>query len=689
MTDGQAALSEALATVAAQPTAENWWQLGNVYADLARWPEAIAAYDRGLLLHPTAPQWHFKRGYALAANHQVPEAIAAYERAIALDPNFAKPKINLAILWADTERQAEAAQLLQEAIALEPNWPQPYVNLAVLWIRYGRWAEAEALLQKALQLNPRYAGALTNLGNLYVQQERYAEAEQVLTQALDLDPHHGLAHWNFSVYLWQVHRHDHAQRRAAAQRYREQVPDDLRATIQYASVCMDSGLGDEAAAQIPLIEAGMAQPRAPWDILYQSFVYALPHLRDDRPRNSATCRTIGQNYRVQTLQPLVNALPKGTPGRGGGEKLRLGFLSPSLGAHAIGWLCRDWWPALAERVEALYVYAYGHAAESPLLNHYRHYSTAYRFYPERGAIPTVTGILADMAADRLDVLIDTEANLQPLHPLVWLTRPAPLTVSWLGFDAPYLSADHYWLGDWQTHPPAAEPFYVEKLARLPHAHIACGGFDGDPVAPGTLRQSLNLDPEAVVFLSVAAARKLNEATIEAQLRILQRVPHAVLVRKGFGDRSVVTALYTEKAKELGVDPDRLRVLPAAPTEAAHRAWYGVADVVLDSYPYNGGTNNLEALWFERPLVTLCGQQSFARMGYSFLHTLGIAEGVAHSWEEYVAWGETLGRDRDLRIHLQERLRQAKDPATLSPLWNVDQFAADFVAVLSGLLATLP
>ncbi|MFQ3679818.1 MAG: tetratricopeptide repeat protein, partial [Pseudanabaenaceae cyanobacterium] len=634
MTEEQAALAAAQAAVVVEPTAVNFWHLGNAYGELNQWSAALDAYDRGLALAPDDPQLHFKRGYALAALHQIPAAIAAYERAIALDPNFAKPKINLAILWVDTERQADAVRLLQEAIALEPNWPQPYANLAVLWIRYGRWAEAEALLQKALTLNPQYAGALANLGDLYMQQERYAEAEQVLTQALTLDPHHGLAHWNFSVYLWQVHRQDHARRRAAAQRYRELVPDDLRATIQYASVCMDSGLGGEAAAQIPRIEAGMAQLGAPWDILYQSFVYVLPHLRDDRPRNSATSRAIGQAYRTQSLQPLVAHLPKSEPGRPSGPKLRLGFLSPSLGPHPIGWLCRGLWPALAERVEALYVYAYGQAAESPILAHYRRYSTAYRFYPERGAIPTVTGMLTDMAQDRLDVLIDTEANLQPLHPLVCLARPAPLTVSWLGFDAPYLSADHYWLGDWQTHPPDADPFYVEKLARLPHAHIACGGFDGDPVPPDTLRQSLNLAPETVVFLSVAAARKLNDETVAAHLRILQRVPNAVLVRKGFGDRQAVTALYTAQAEALGVDPDRLRVLPPTPTEAAHRAWYRIADVVLDSYPYNGGTNNLEALWFERPLVTLCGQQSFARMGYSFLHTLGIAEGIARSWEEY-------------------------------------------------------
>ncbi|NJK59488.1 MAG: tetratricopeptide repeat protein, partial [Oscillatoriales cyanobacterium SM2_1_8] len=572
MADGQAALQAAQEAATAEPTAANFGQLGEAYGELNQWPEAIAAYDRGLSLQPDDPQLHFKRGYALAAAGQIPAAIVAYERAIALNPNFAKPKINLAILWVDTERQADAERLLQEAIALEPEWPQPYANLAVLWIRYGRWPEAEALLHKALQLNPRYAGALAHLGHLYIEQQRYAEAEAALGQALECDPQHRLAHWNFNVYHWRVHRQDYPRRRAIAQAYREQLPDDLQATAHYAHVCMESGLGAEAAAQIPTIEARLG-PDAPWETLYQSFAYALPHLRDDRPRNSATYRAIGQAYRTQSLQPLVARLPKSAPGRPSSPKLRLGFLSPSLGPHPIGWLCQALWPALTERVGSLYVYAYGDGAGDPLTEHYRRYSTAYRVYPLRGAIPTMTAMLTDMARDRLDVLIDTEASLQPWHPPIWLSRPATHTVSWLGFDAPYLSADHCWLGDWQTHPPDADPFYVEKLLRLPHAHIACGGFDDDPVPPAALRQSLNLDPAAVVFLSVAAARKLNDETIAAHLRILQRVPNAVLVRKGFGDRQAVTALYTAQAEALGVDPKRLRVLPPAPTEAAHRAWY--------------------------------------------------------------------------------------------------------------------
>ena len=107
-------------------------------------------------------------------------------------------------------------------------------------------------------------------------------------------------------------------------------------------------------------------------------------------------------------------------------------------------------------------------------------------------------------------------------------------------------------------------------------------------------------------------------------------------------------------------------------------------MLLDSYPYNGGVHNLEALWFGLPLVTRAGEQFAARLGYSLLQTLEISEGIATSWEEYVTWGERLGGDRALRQDLRDRLARSRQPESLSPLWNPRQYAEDFYALLERL-----
>ena len=113
--------------------------------------------------------------------------------------------------------------------------------------------------------------------------------------------------------------------------------------------------------------------------------------------------------------------------------------------------------------------------------------------------------------------------------------------------------------------------------------------------------------------------------------------------------------------------------------------YQIADIFLDSYPYNGGTHNLEALWFNLPVVTHKGEQSFARMGYSFVQAIGINEGVANNWDEYIAWGVRYGLEPELRSSVRHYLIDSKDPANLAPLWNPQKLAQDMYNLFQNLM----
>jgi predicted O-linked N-acetylglucosamine transferase (SPINDLY family) len=93
-------------------------------------------------------------------------------------------------------------------------------------------------------------------------------------------------------------------------------------------------------------------------------------------------------------------------------------------------------------------------------------------------------------------------------------------------------------------------------------------------------------------------------------------------------------------------------------------------VLLDTYPYNGATTTLEALWMETPVVTKVGQQFAARNSYSMLINAGIQSGIAWSDAEYVEWGIKLGRDLKLRQQVSWDIRRHKKQA---PLWNNHQF----------------
>ena len=136
---------------------------------------------------------------------------------------------------------------------------------------------------------------------------------------------------------------------------------------------------------------------------------------------------------------------------------------------------------------------------------------------------------------------------------------------------------------------------------------------------------------------------------------------------------MIRNLFGKIAAEEGVSLDRLRFLPGVRDEVTHRANLAIADIVLDTFPYNGATTTLEVLWMGIPMVTQVGQQFAARNSYTFMLNAGIDEGIAWSQAEYVEWGIKLGLDRDLRDKIAGKLRSGR---TTAPVWNAKQFTLD-------------
>ena len=157
------------------------------------------------------------------------------------------------------------------------------------------------------------------------------------------------------------------------------------------------------------------------------------------------------------------------------------------------------------------------------------------------------------------------------------------------------------------------------------------------------------------------------------------------MQKGVGDSEVIRGLYKEVCEAEGVGLYRLKFVDMAKTEEEHRDIYKCGDVVLDSFPYNGGSHSLEALWFNVPLVTRKGEGGMSRMGYSLLKNLGIESGIASSWDEYVEWGVKFGKDASLRNSVREKLMKSKQADCLAPVWNPQKFAVDMLAIFEGLV----
>ncbi|MBW4466102.1 MAG: O-linked N-acetylglucosamine transferase, SPINDLY family protein [Pegethrix bostrychoides GSE-TBD4-15B] len=351
------------------------------------------------------------------------------------------------------------------------------------------------------------------------------------------------------------------------------------------------------------------------------------------------------------------------------RKLRIGYIARYMQQHPVGYIAR--WLMKYHDYEKFDIYTY-HLHTQTISNFTDYWFVQPVTRSVKFEDPSWANIAKHIAEnDEIDILVDLDSITYTEACNVMALKPAPVQVTWMGFDASGIPAVDYYIADPYVLPESAQDYYSETIWRLPSTYLAVDGFE---VGVPTLRRDLlNIPADAVIYLSSQDGRKRHPEMIRLQLQILRELPNSYLLIKGLGDAASLKQAFEQIAESEGVAADRLRFLGRDMGEPTHRANLGIADVVLDTYPYNGATTTLETLWMGVPLVTRVGQQWAARNSYTMLMNVGVSEGIAWTDEEYVEWAVRLGKDAALRHDIQLRLLQSRQTA---PLWDTRQFARE-------------
>ena len=397
-----------------------------------------------------------------------------------------------------------------------------------------------------------------------------------------------------------------------------------------------------------------------------------PYIQDNPQKNrwlqnkvAQICQNNLQSHASQQMQRYQKHLKVGLSSSS--RPLRIGFISRSLRQHSVGWLSR--WLFYYRNREDFHslIYFIGQTIDG---------FTYHWFVNRANAVHNLHDssreIIADkIFEDKIDILVDLDSVTSGQICGVMALKPAPVQVTWLGWDASGVPAIDYFIADPYVLPENAQEYYQETIWRLPQTYVAVDGFEVG--VPKLRREQLGIPTDAIVYLSAQSGYKRHLDTARLQMKILKQVPNSYLLVKGPADIVAVQESFTQLAEAEGVAPGRLQFLPNVPTELEHRANLGIADVVLDTYPYHGATTTLETLWMCIPLVTRVGQQFSARNSYSFLRNVGVTEGIAWTDEEYIEWGVRLGKDETLRQKVAWQLKVSRQT---SPLWNAEQFTRE-------------
>ncbi len=353
------------------------------------------------------------------------------------------------------------------------------------------------------------------------------------------------------------------------------------------------------------------------------------------------------------------------------RKLTVGFLSPDFRQHACSFFLE---PIFASRDRSAFRYIAYSTTLYPDAVTQRFKSSADLF---RDVTNTVDVELAKrIAEDKVDIAIDLAGHTQSTRIGSLVLRPAPITMSYLGYPSTTGTPGiDYRIVDSITDPPGAEAYATERLIRLDPCFLCFR----PPAGSYAVEPPPSLAAGHVTFGSFNVLHKVSEATLDAWAEILKRVPSSRLMLK---TRPLAEESVAERARAAfqsrGIDPARLDLMGWVPAAKDHLSLYTRVDIALDTFPYNGTTTSCEAMWMGVPVVTWRGAVHASRVGASLLSAVGHSELIADDVEGYIRTAAELAADTERLRTIRAGLR-AKMAA--SPLCDESGFGARFGAAL--------
>jgi predicted O-linked N-acetylglucosamine transferase (SPINDLY family) len=610
---------------------------------LRRLEEALASQERALALQPDFADAHNNRGVSLRDLGRPREALASFDRAIAADPGRAQAHNNRGVMLKELGRVAEALCSYERAIALEPGYAEAHNNRGLALRELGRLEEAAASFERALTVNPAYPEAFLNHGATLHDLRRFHEALASHERALALKSDYAEAYRNQGHTLHELQRPDEAL--ASYERALALAPAEkfLRGTCQHARmhICDWKDFEPERAALALAVERGR-EAISPFRALS---LFDSPALQ----------RRAAAIWAREECRPGSEELPPLGP-HPHHDRIRIGYFSADFRNHAVSALAAELFETHDRSAFELTAFSLGPDSRDELRA--RVERAFDRFVPVSGRSD---GQIAALARSlEIDIAVDLGGYTQHARPRVFALRAAPIQVSYLGYLGT-LGADFmdYLLADEALVPRELRRHYAERIAYLPSYQAN----DSRRVASGRefTRAELGLPAGGFVFCCLNANYKITPETFASWMRILAAVPGSVLLLLA-GSQAARQNLR-QHAIDSGIDPSRLAFAGRVPF-ADYLARYRVADLFLDTLPYNAGATASDALWAGLPVLTCAGEAFAGRMGASLLTSVGLPELIASDRREYERLAIELAQQPQRLAGIRARLAAARSGTTL-------------------------
>jgi predicted O-linked N-acetylglucosamine transferase (SPINDLY family) len=658
---------------------------GNTLSALGRHDEAIASLDRALALQPDNLEVAYNRGNALHAAGRLVEALAGFDAVIARRADIAQAHNNRARVLQDLGRQEEALAAYERAAALAPGFVNAIVGRGSARLALKREAEAIADFDAAIALDPSHAPAHYDRGSALLALHRPADALASFDRCLALDAAHVDARINRGNALHALRRHEEAiadfdlalragPALAGVVANRGDALLDLKrydeAADAFARVLeLDAGypyaIGKRLYAQmmacdwrgLPALQAAVEDGLAAGRATILPFAYSAV---GTSPEALLRCARLFADDQFPSRPPLVAA---GT--RYGHERLRVGYLCGEFRNQATAILATELFELHDKSRFELVAFDNGWDDGSTLR---RRIAAAFDEIVDISQLSDDEAARA-VATREVDILVNLNGWFGLGRTGVFARRPAPVQVNYLGFPGtmgtPYMD---FIVADDICVPAGEEAACAERVVRLPRCYQPNDRQRRIAEALPT-RAEAGLPDSGLVFACFNNTYKIAPAMFAAWMRILRAVDGSVLWL--LQDNAAAERHLGDAAEAAGVARDRLRFAPRTRLDE-HLARHALADLFLDTLPYNAHTTASDALWAGLPVLSCRGTTFPGRVGASLLAAVGLAdELLVDDLAAYEARAIELARDRAALARLREALVARRADA---PLWDTPGYA---------------
>ena len=545
------------------------------------------------------------------------EARLAAEKAIQIESSNSEAYLNLGLVEKEFNRLESAVHYFDTALNLRPDYAEAWANKGLALYELKCFVEAITHFDRALSLKPDYAEVWSNKGITLYELHRLDEALVSYDKAISINPNYADAYFNCGNALRELHRLDEAILHFAKALSLKPSSDWVSGQLLYTKmkICDWSNL---AHAIDDLSKKVMANEKAvpPFALLAMND-HALLH------KKSAEI-FIQSEYPINsTLGPIPAYTKK--------EKIRVAYFSADFRNHAVAFLTAELFELHDRDKFEVFAFSLQKAPIRDEMNLRLRRGFDRYIDVENMSDPEIALLAREL---EVDIAIDLTGLTQYSRAGIFSYRAAPIQVNWLGYPGT-IGADFidYIIADKNIIPESHQQFYAEKVVYLPDTYMV---DDSKRVASSRqfTREEYGLPEDTFVFCCFNNDYKFNPQVLDSWSRILLGMEQSILWISE-NNESFKTGIKIE-FKKRGIDSTRIIFAQRVELMADHLARYALADLFLDTHPYNAHTTAVDSLKAGVPVLTLKGQSFASRVATSLLNAIRLPELITNTQEEYEA-----------------------------------------------------